>query len=157
MEAATALAADLGFDGTLPRLTAATEFRAYTDLAQLLYASGDEAAAKRLRQLLEGELDELEAVAPGQKRSLDAIRAVLLTQAHRDQDACAALERAYAVVPLSLWWIHLRHPAFDPLRGQPRFQALVARVESHLGTQREKLAQMRRRGLVPDRTAQNQR
>ena len=156
-QAATTLAAELGFDGTLPRLTAAPEFRAYTDLGQLLYASGDEAAAKRLRQLLEAELEELEAVAPGQKRALDLIRALLLAQARRDRDAYAALERAYATVPLPLWWIHLEHPAFERLRGQPRFQALAARVEAHLETQRAQLAQMQRRGLVPDRAAQNQR
>ena len=154
---ATALAAELGFDGTLPRLTAAPEFRAYTDLAQLLHASGDEAAAKRVQQLLEAELDELEAVAPGQRRALDAVRALLLAQAGRDRDAIAALERAYAAAPLPLWWIHLKHPAFERLRGQPRFQGLVARVDAHLEAQREKLAQMRRRGLVPERAAQNQR
>jgi len=151
------LAAALDFDGTLPRLTAATEFRAYADLAQLLHASGDEAAARRVRQLLEAELDELESVAPGQKRALDAMRALLLAEARRDEDACAALERAYAVAPLPLWWIHLEHPAFDRLREQPRFQALVARVNAHLEKQRAELAGMRRRGLVPDRAAQNQR
>jgi adenylate cyclase len=156
-QAASTLAAELGFDGNRPELAAPGEFRAYADLAQLLHASGDEATARRLRQLVEAELDALEVVSPGQRRVIDASRAVLLAQARRDGDAVEALERSYAAAPLPLWWIHLKHPAFDGLRGQSQFRGLVARVQAQLATQRETLAQMRRRGLVPDRAAQNQR
>jgi TolB-like protein/Flp pilus assembly protein TadD len=50
------------------------------------------------------------------------------------------------------WWWWLRgHPAFDGLREEPRFQALIAAAEDHAAEQRVLLAEMRRAGVLPDR------
>jgi hypothetical protein len=50
------------------------------------------------------------------------------------------------------WWWWLRgHPAFDGLREEPRFQALIAAAEDHAAEQRALLAEMRRAGVLPDR------
>ncbi|MNC94817.1 hypothetical protein D3C83_117740 [compost metagenome] len=46
------------------------------------------------------------------------------------------------------------NPVFDELRGEPRFQALRARLEQYLVTQRALLAELRRSGRVPDRSTQ---
>lgn len=52
------------------------------------------------------------------------------------------------------WWWWLRgHPAFDGLREEPRFQALIAAAEDHAAEQRALLIEMRRAGRLPDRPA----
>jgi TolB-like protein/DNA-binding winged helix-turn-helix (wHTH) protein len=155
--AVTALSQSLGYDGTLPTQLSTIGCRAYIDLAQLLLAKGDAAAAQRLRLLLEQKLDGRAKEAPGEARMLEVNRAMLLAQAGRDRDALAALERAFAPTPLRRWWLLLQHPAFDHLRREPRFQAIVARTALHVARQGDQLAEMRRLGRVPDRAAQNQR
>jgi TolB-like protein len=155
--AVTALSRSLGYDGTLPTQLSTIGCRAYIDLAQLLLAKGDAAAAQRLRLLLEQKLDGRAKEAPGEARMLDVNRAMLLAQAGRDRDALTALERAFAPTPLRRWWLLLQHPAFDHLRREPRFQAIVARTAVHVARQGDQLAEMRRLGRVPDRAAQNQR
>ena len=44
-------------------------------------------------------------------------------------------------------------PSFAGLRKDPRFQALMRQVRSHLDEQRRELNRLRAEGLVPDRTA----
>ena len=51
------------------------------------------------------------------------------------------------------WYTILREPAFEPLRSDPRFKALVSDAQAHAAAQRELLEQMRERGEVPRRVA----
>ena len=103
------------------------------------------------------DMEQRAREAPGEARGLEANRALLLAQAGDERGALAALERAFAPAPLPQWWLLLGHPAFDRLRDDPRFEAIVAGTEAHVAGQRALLADMRRRELVPERAAQNQR
>lgn len=154
---ATALSRRLRYEGTLPARLSATGYRAYIDLAQLLLASGDAPAAARLRALVGAGIERRAGEAPGEARALEANRALLLAQDGDHRGALAALERAFAPAPLPQWWLLLGHPAFDRLREDPRFEAIVAGTKAHVAGQRALLADMRRRELVPERAAQNQR
>lgn len=154
---AVALSRSLRYAGALPARLTATGYRAYVDLAQLLQASGDTATAARLRGLIEAQLEQRAREAPGEARALEANRALLLAQARDDGAALDALQRAFAPAPLPEWWLLLGHPAFDHLRDDPRLRAITARTEAHAARQRALLADMVRRGLVPERAAQNQR
>jgi len=154
---AAALSRRLRYEGTLPARLSATGYRAYIDLAQLLLASGDAPAAARLGAMVGADMEQRAREAPGEARGLEANRALLLAQAGDERGALAALERAFAPAPLPQWWLLLGHPAFDRLRDDPRFEAIVAGTEAHVAGQRALLADMRRRELVPERAAQNQR
>jgi TolB-like protein/DNA-binding winged helix-turn-helix (wHTH) protein/Tfp pilus assembly protein PilF len=47
-------------------------------------------------------------------------------------------------------WMHLHlDPAFDSLRGHPKFQHLVASMNTRASSERDKLEQLRRDGLIP--------
>jgi hypothetical protein len=54
-------------------------------------------------------------------------RAVALTALGEHEAACDALEQAYEQRNAFLW-ARIHFPTFDPLVGQPRYQALVDRL-----------------------------
>jgi serine/threonine-protein kinase len=54
-------------------------------------------------------------------------RALVLTPLGRTDEALTALERAYEERNALLWY-RIRFPMFDPLRSEPRWQALAARL-----------------------------
>jgi serine/threonine protein kinase/tetratricopeptide (TPR) repeat protein len=104
---------------TLERVVAITERRHYFELALL----GGALAAVGRRADAEAILGEIrEAAAREYVPPFDM--AVLLTSLDDREGALAALERAYAERNALLWYrIHL--PTFDPLRSEPRWQALA--------------------------------
>ncbi len=121
------------------------------NFALLLYLAEDRERA----QLLINELGEqmLPAGSPGAGSALTmptigrAIAAAILGET---DTALNALQ--YGLEETNPWWWWLRgHPAFEGLRDEPRFQALVAAAEAHAAQQRTLLNEMRRAGTIPDR------
>jgi len=77
--------------------------------------------------------------------------ATLTVLGHNDK-ALDRLEEAYERGYRKMWWYAFnREPAFEPLRSNPRFQALAAKAEAHAAAELESLRQMRERGEVPKR------
>ena len=67
--------------------------------------------------------------------------------------AMAMLERSYTNhVAMGEWWSDIEaEPAFEQLRGTPRFESLRRRIRAYVDEQRDELERMRTEGLVPDR------
>jgi len=56
--------------------------------------------------------------------------------------ALAAFETAVAHGHYSFWWINSRFPWFEPLRGEPRFEAAMQQIRDRVALQRGNLARM---------------
>ncbi|HSN72055.1 MAG TPA: tetratricopeptide repeat protein, partial [Steroidobacteraceae bacterium] len=66
--------------------------------------------------------------------------------------AIAALQRSFASGAHNNWWHRLEYePAFDELRQDPRFEAMLSEERNRADAQRDLLEGMRRRGEVPRR------
>jgi len=151
-QARDTLAAALDFTGSLPAQVSYLDIGLYVALAQLMRSAGDETAA---RQVLDGLLPLLDIEgkrAAGVPNNIDTQRAFVLAHLGDIDGALRVLERATTPAP-SAWVMPLRrdHPLFAPLASEPRFQAIMDRVEAHVAHQRELLQQMRSRGEVPAR------
>ena len=79
--------------------------------------------------------------------------AVLYALLGRDDDALTMLEQSITQHFMPRMQLQLADdPAFQHLRSQPRFRALVAQVDALIAAQRQELDQMRAKGLVPHRS-----
>ncbi|MCB1690559.1 MAG: winged helix-turn-helix domain-containing protein [Halioglobus sp.] len=145
----------LPFTESLPPQASGWGLYAYANLAQLLLLSGDESAAARLEMLIEERMKVLESRFPRYAILNDQVRAVLLARAGRNEDACAALERAYTPAPRLYWRMIESNPAFDGMRSTPCFQTLATRLNAHLVAERVRVDEMRRTGQIPDRVKGN--
>ena len=58
------------------------------------------------------------------------------------EKALAALETQVDHKHYAGWWFMRKHPQWEPLWGEPRFEALMARIEEDIAVQRENLAQL---------------
>jgi serine/threonine-protein kinase len=110
-------------------------------LAQVKLALGDRRAAENLaREVL------------AQQNPKSNTRAIALALLGQHTEALEQLEQEFERGWRRRWWyVFDREPAFEPLRNDPRFQALAARARAHAGAQRRLLEQMRERGEVPRR------
>jgi hypothetical protein len=128
---------------------------AYANLKQLLDANGDTAEASRLQAQMEAQMVAMESRYPQYALIHDQVRATLLAQAGRAEEACAALERVYTPAPRLYWWMVLSNPAFDSTRAKPCFKTLLTRLNAHVAAERERVEKMRHAGQIPDRRAAN--
>ena len=122
-------------------------------LADLLRLTGQPERANALAQAL---LDDIDIQTKRYGRGevwLDEARSFALMLLGRPDDALAALQRmTRAGVGLHNWkYQMLEEPLFEPLRGRPKFQALVSAARSNADREKEKIARMRADGLIPDR------
>jgi tetratricopeptide (TPR) repeat protein len=148
------LAAALGYTGTLPEGLYYFNIAPYLALAQLMQSADDGDAARNLLHDLLSRLDAEQLRAAGVPRNVDTPRALVLAHLGEIDSAIAMLERATTPAP-SAWVMPLQrdHPLFAPLAAEPRFQAIMDRVEAHTAQQRKLLEQMRSRGEIPSRGA----
>jgi tetratricopeptide (TPR) repeat protein len=120
-------------------------FRSAT-LAHVNQSLGNRREAERLaRQLLDGgKMKGPHDFAPQ--------KAVALTVLGQPEAAIELMEQSFARGYRKRWWyVFDREPAFEPLRSDPRFQALAARAQAHSVAQRQLLEEMRERGEAPMR------
>lgn len=112
-------------------------------LAQVSLALGDRHAAEKLAR---------EVLAGDEHPALPQAQAIALAVLGEHDAAVERLESVFARGALVHWWYTFdREPAFEPLRRNPRFEALEARVRAHAAAQRRLLELMRERGEVPRR------
>jgi hypothetical protein len=78
---------------------------------------------------------------------------VALALAGRGDEAIEMLDRCLAIgYCLDDWQYFFEvEPAFEPLRKDPRFEALHRKARSHAEAELRELTRMRREGLVPER------
>jgi TolB-like protein/DNA-binding winged helix-turn-helix (wHTH) protein len=134
-----------------PPLPALSNYRAGVALAQLELAQGRRAAAEaRLRATVEF-LERIDPPAVYKRRSRAQAR-LLLGDADRalaDLAASFDEDRDYT----QAWYALERDPTWEPVRSDPRFRALAARVRDHLSAERAAVEGQRARGEIPSRAA----
>jgi TolB-like protein/DNA-binding winged helix-turn-helix (wHTH) protein len=116
-------------------------------IGQLLLASGDRAAGEaQLGRVLDflGDEKDTWALPP-------LARARIHVLLGREDEALRALEAVPARLAIAWWAVLEREPTFDPLRADPRFQAVLAESRRHAAAERAKLEAMRAEGAIPRR------
>jgi TolB-like protein/DNA-binding winged helix-turn-helix (wHTH) protein len=116
----------------------------YANVMQLLELNGDVVAASRLQEQIEKRMTDMEAQFPRHRMIHEQVRAILRAREGRSEEACAALEYAYTPNPRPLWRLILANPSFDNMRSAPCFEALNARIEKYLATERAQIDAMLR-------------
>lgn len=118
--------------------------------AYFLQLTGD---AVRARKLLERLLESMDLQSNVMKRGeiyVGMTRPSTLALLGRSDAAIAAMQAGMARKSTAHWWYRLMiDPTLDPLRGDPRFKALVAQWQRQTAAQRVQLAKLRDSGAVP--------
>ena len=115
-------------------------------LAQLTTAAGDRREGERLAHEVLAREKEIGGYAFAYPQ------AVAFSVLGQKDAALQTLRRNFDQGVRQHWWYRLvREPAFEPLRSDPRFKALVVEAQAHAAAQRALLEQMRERGEVPRR------
>ena len=120
-------------------------------LADLIKRTGEPARARRLLELT---LALMDTAAGEYKRgelwfALPRSRALALLG--RTEEAFSTLEQIPQSGLASFWWQILVDPAYDGMRGDPRFRNLVAERLQHASRERATLDAMRAQNVVPTR------
>jgi hypothetical protein len=122
-------------------------------MAQILYDKGDIQGARRLAAGVITVLDGMTS-APSPAFSSNRYRGKAHLLMGDNNAALRDLENAahadFAALYDYFWSIKYDN-MWDPIRGEPRFQAFMSLQQTHLNQQRELLAEMRRKGEVPAR------
>ena len=123
-------------------------------LADLLIKDGQEERGRRLLAEIIGRMNR-EVSSGRSEHWYYRWHPVALALNGDLEAALAMLERAIAAgVRYNAWWYGMEaEPAFEALRGTPRYETLRKNIRMRLDEQRRELARMRAEGLVPDRTA----
>lgn len=121
-------------------------------LADMLQQMGERDAARKLLEVTLASIDdEAHARGRGEFWYLRALPAIY-TMLGRDDDALTALEKEVAQHHMPALRLFLTtDPAYERLRSQPRFRAVVEQVEVYTAAQRRELDDMRSKGLLPQR------
>ena len=64
-----------------------------------------------------------------------------LLELGQTEAALAAIETRVSHGHLGGWWLWRRWPSYEPLRGDPRFEALMDGVEQNMAAQRARLVE----------------
>ena len=126
---------------------------AVAGLAQLLASSGQPARAKRLAEELLADIDvQVRRYGRGDIW-LGHGRAMALAVLGRPDEALAALQRQVkARFGFHEWKIWaLDEPLFEPLHKRPEYQGMLAEVRSNATREKDRLGQMRDKGMVQHR------
>ncbi len=125
-------------------------FRQAAMLADLFDAQSRGSEATQLRAVVAtwNDANEADAGSLFAKR----LRARLWLLAGQRDAALQELANSFRAGDYVQWWYTLeRDPAWIPLHGDPRFQAIAASVHRYVAQQRTLLDELRRRGEVPRR------
>jgi len=138
-----------------PHLTTTWMTNASTGLADILLLMGEREKADRLlEETLRSIDDEARTRGRGEFWYLQKL-AVIHALLGRDEDALTMLEKCVEQGHTPALRLQLAEdPAFDKLRSQPRFQAVVDQMNRLTIAQRQELDEMRAKGLVPYRSRQ---
>jgi len=142
-----------GPDGARRKSGGASEDLVKLNLTLLQYLSGERELALPLIAGLREHLTPAGFPHSGPHVMLSTYGSAIAAAVLGERDtALAALETLFFDgFTWFWWWLVPGHPAFDDLREEPRFQALLASAEAHAERQRALLNEMRRGGSVPDR------
>jgi hypothetical protein len=80
-------------------------------------------------------------------------RATALALLGDRKGALAALHKAINTGYINTWELLPIEPAFDPLRGDPEFQAMMSEMKAKVASERQILDRLRAEGKVPKRGA----
>ena len=120
-------------------------------LGDVLIASGDRARGERL---LRASLADMDHVINDLKRSemwYTSDQAVALALLGDREGSLGALNKVVGNDKLEVMWPIEIDPAFSDMRSDPRFQAVMGRIEQVLVRERHLLDQMRAAGHIPNR------
>jgi len=94
-------------------------------------------------RLLDETLDYLENELPGYVDHADRFGAEWCYMARGETEkALATLGTLVDHRHYAGWWFMRKHPQWEPLWGEPRFETLMARIEEDISVQRENLSRM---------------
>jgi tetratricopeptide (TPR) repeat protein len=122
-------------------------------LGDLLLAKGDKEWGQRL---LRAVIEQLNAeVRSGMRAEIWAYEnmSVALVLSGDKKGALDSLQRAFdaGAKGHGVWEFLQADPAFDSLRGEPRFVSLMQKVNGHMAAERAKVEKLRASGEIPER------
>jgi hypothetical protein len=120
-------------------------------LAALMQAAGEgDRAARLLRALLSAMDYESHDLHRGELW-FGSARPEALALLGDNEAAITALQASFAPTSINWWYSLQLDAAYDGIRNDARFAALLAQARDHAADQRSKLEQLRAQGLVPRR------
>lgn len=118
-------------------------------IAQILKDKGDIEAARRIGTSVLKLLDLKETSSPSREISYNIYRSKAHLVMGERNTALQDFENAAAVGSYFYLWSIDDDNMWDPIRGDPKFQALVSRQKTYVRGQRELLEEMRSKGEIP--------
>jgi len=120
-------------------------------VGDMLIAGGQRERGERI---LRASLADMDFVAHDLKRGemwYVTDRATALALLGDRKGALAALHKAINTGYINTWELLPIEPAFDPLRGDPEFQAMMSEMKAKVASERQILDRLRAEGKVPSR------
>ena len=136
----------------IPTLPLQTGFGyASVALGDMLLLSGQRERGERV---LRASLANMDYVAHDLNRGdlwYESDRATALALLGDRKGALAALHKAVNTGYINTWGLLPIEPAFEPLRGDPEFQAMMSEMKAKVAAERQNLDRLRAEGKVPRR------